>query len=250
MHTKKLRIFYASLIVTAVIVAIKYLLHDIGGEVLVLGSLHSAVVSGTFFVVGFLLSATIADYKESERIPPEFASVLENMYEDAKTIKQAYPNFDLEAFRTQLHAVAVSFARDVRRGSHKTRLLVHALNESYLSMEQAKVPANYIVKFKTQQALLVKHLFRVGYIQNITFIPSATILVRSIVPLTVLLIVFTEVEPFYGGLLILAIISFILVYMLQLIQVISTPFQEAGKTQDDVSLYLVDEAAEYLKNHM
>ena len=46
---------------------------------------------------------------------------------------------------------------------------------------------------------------------------------------------------------IVAAISFILVYILQLIQVASTPFHREGHTQDDVSLFLIDEVTEHLE---
>lgn len=243
---KRYRIFYISLIITVLIVLFKFLLHQFGWEIIVLGSLHTSVVTGTFFVVGFLLSATIADYKESEKIPPEFASTIETMYEDAKAIHKNYPDFNLKTFQQQLRHVAASFADDVRHKNHKARLKIHKLSESFTDMENAKVPANFIVKLKQQQALLVKHLFRVNYIQKITFIPSATILVRSIIPITITLLLLTEIEPFYGGMALVAIISFILVYILILIPVISTPFQDEGKTQDDVSLFLVDETKKHL----
>ncbi|HYF97107.1 MAG TPA: hypothetical protein VD947_03670 [Patescibacteria group bacterium] len=247
MSFKRYKIFYLSLLITAVIVAAKFILHYFGAEPLRLGSLHSSVVTGTFFVVGFLLSATIVDYKESERIPSEFSSIIENMYEDAKSFHKNYPKFDKDLFRKRLQEVAMAFTEDVRKKRHGTRLKVHALNDSFVEMEKAGVPANFVVKLKQQQAQLDKVLFRVTYIQRITFIPSATILARSIVPLTVGLLVFTEIEPFYGGMAIVAIISFILFYILKLIQVISVPFQQEGKTQDDVSLFLIDKTLNYLK---
>lgn len=242
------RIFIYSLLFTLLIIVFKYVLHLFNFEVLQLGSLHSSVVTGTFFVIGFLLSATIADYKESERIPSEFSSIVENMYEDAHATHQSYSAFNLQQFKKQLQKISSSFASDVRLKKHSSRLLVHALNESFIQMEQAGVPANFIVKFKQQQAQLLRLLYRVTYIQRITFIPSATILARSIVPLTLLLIIFTEIEPFFGGMAIIAIISFILIYILKLIQVISTPFQGEGKTRDDVSLFLLDETSKHLSS--
>lgn len=249
MPVKNFRIFFISLSIAAALILVKFLLHKLHWEVIVQGSLHNSVIAGTFFVVGFLLSATIADYKESERIPSEFSSVLENMYEDARTTHAAYPEFNIEAFRKQLIKVARAFRTDVRNKSHKARHEVHQLNETFSAMEEAKVPANFIVKLKQQQALLAKSLFRVNYIQNIRVMPSAIILARSIVMSVAVLLLFTEIEPFFGGMIIIAIISFILTYMLLLIQVISTPFHAAGKTQDDVSLFLVDEALHYLERN-
>ena len=61
--------------------------------------------------------------------------------------------------------------------------------------------------------------------------------------LVILTLLFTNVD---GGLMIVGLISFILFYMLILINVISTPFHQAGKTRDDVSLFLVNEAANSL----
>lgn len=244
------QIFVFSFIATAIVVVIKFALHQNNLELLQTGSLHASVVTGTFFVIGFLLSATISDYKESERIPAEFSSILENMYEDAEGIHKNYPGFDLAKFRSRLQDIARSFANDVRKRKHSAHLGVHELNSTMVEMETAGVPANFIVKLKQQQAQLTRVIFRVDYIQRITFIPSATILVRSIVPITIGLLVFTEIEPFYGGLAIVAIISFILIYILKLIQVISTPFQSEGKTQDDVSLFLIDATVKHLaKNH-
>lgn len=224
----------------------KVILHNTGNEVLTLGSLHTGVITGTFFVLGFLLSTTIADYKESERVPSEFSSILENMYEDAEATHAVYPKFDLEKFRAILSDIARSFGDGIRNKNHTARFDIHRLNELFVEMEKAGVPPNYIVKLKQQQAQLLKILFRVTYIQRITFIPSASILAKSIIPIVIAFILFTEIEPLTGGIIITAVISFILVYMLRLIQVISTPFQAQGKTQDDVSLFLIDEAADHL----
>lgn len=244
---KKYNVFILSFLVTVIVLSIKWMLHETGNEILVLGSLHTGVVTGTFFVIGFLLTTTIADYKESERIPAEFSSIIENMYEDAEATHANHNGFNLKAFKKQLHDIAKSFAYDVRDKKHETRLQVHKLNQTFIDMENAGVPPNYVVKLKQQQAQLLRVLFRVTYIQRITFIPSATILSRSIIPLAVLLMVFTEIEPIVGGMIITAIITFILVYMLRLIHVISTPFQSEGATQDDVSLFLVNETVNHLK---
>ena len=249
-YMKLFRIFHLSLLLTLVIVVVKYVFHELGWEPIEQTSLHNSVISSVTFVIGFLLSATIADYKESERIPSDFASNLEDMYDDAAQIHKSYPSFDLDTFRKQLHTVAKGFSKDARKKSYDARKDIRALNTFFADMETGKVPPNFIVKLKQQQTQLLRSRQRVNYIQRISFIPSATILARSIVIGVIALIILTNIDPFYGGLVISGIISFVLIYMLILIQVISTPFHEAGKTQDDVSLFLINDAAEYLsKKH-
>lgn len=243
------RIFIITVIVTAVIIAAKYLLHLFGLELIVLGSLHGSVISGVIFVIGFILSATISDYKEAERIPAEIASTIEDMNEDVISIHQNYPKFDLAGYQKQLKKVAKSLAGDLRSSkSDAAKTELYALGSLHAAMEKSGVPANFIVKLKQQQASLTRHLFRVNYIQKITFIPSSIILAWSIVIISITLLVFTEVEPFVGGMVIIGAISFIMVYVLQLITVIKTPYHDEGKTKDDVSLFLIDRTIDHLES--
>lgn len=237
------RILLLALAVTIGVVVLKYLTNRLGFHPIELGSLHSAIVSGATFVIGFILSATIADYKESERIPSDFAMNIEDMYVDAKAIHASYPVFDLDGYRQQLRTIALGFTDDVRTKSYDSRPDIFALSAFFIDMEKGKVPPNFIVKLKQQQSQLLRARHRVSYIQKIRFIPSATILAYAIVALVIATLVFTNVD---GSLLIIGLISFILVYMLILINVISTPFHVSGKTRDDVSLFLITEAAETL----
>ena len=239
------RILFISLAATIFVVALKYFFNLLGWHPIELGSLHSAVVSGATFVIGFLLSATIADYKESERIPSDFAMNIEDMYMDAKAIHESYPVFDIDAYRKQLQKIATGFAKDVRTKSYDSRGDIFKLTQFFSDMEKGKVPPNFIVKLKQQQSLLLRSRHRVSYIQKIRFIPSATILAWAIVALVVVTLLVTNVD---GGLMIIGLISFILIYMLVLINVISTPFHVSGKTRDDVSLFLINEAAELLES--
>lgn len=243
------RIFINTLLVIGLLVSFKYILHHFGFEIIELGSLHNSAISGVIFVIGFLLSATIADYKEAERIPAEIASAIENMNEDAISIHTNYSKFDLKGYQKQLQKVAEAFTGDLRNSkSQQAKTELHTLSRLNAKMEKAGVPANFIVKLKQQQALLVRHLFRVNYIQRITFVPSATILVWSIVTLAIALLMFTEIEPFMAGMMLTGVITFILVYVLQLIGVIKTPFHDEGRTKDDVSLFLLERTIGHLRD--
>lgn len=248
MNLRTYRIFFISVVAAGLVVAAKYILHYFELEPITLGSLHGSVISGVVFVIGFLLSATIADYKESERIPAEISSTLESMSEDALSIQENYPKFKVTAYQEQLHAIARGYLVDLRSSSRKsmTRMELHNLNKLHSQMEKAGVPANFIVKLKQQQSVLLRHLFRVNYIQRITFVPSANILAWSIVVLAATLLLLTDMDPFVSSTVITGAIMFILIYVLQLIAVIRTPFHSEGKTRDDVSLFLLERTRDHL----
>ncbi|MDO4773748.1 MAG: hypothetical protein Q4A37_01315 [Candidatus Saccharibacteria bacterium] len=241
-----LKIFIIALIAATAVVAVKYLLHRLGFEPIEQSSMHNSVISSAIFVIGFLLSVAMADYKESERMPAEFAATLEDLYDDAASIHQSYPVFDLDGYRRQLRTIAKSFTEDVRRKSYDAREDIRALLPYFVAMEQGKVPPNFVVKLKQQQAVLLRHRHRVNYIQRIQSLPSATLLGRSIVVVVIGLLLFTNIDPFFASLMVVGLISFVLVYMIVLIRVISKPFHKAGRTMDDVSLFLIRDAEEYL----
>lgn len=243
----KYRILLVSLVITLPVIGVKLLLHYLNAEVITLGSFHTSVLTGAFFVLGFILSATIADYKESERIPAEVASIIQNMHDDAAAIHTAYPKFKLKAYASKMLHIARAIGNDVRDKKLDTQEDIHSLNENFIDMEKAGVPANFIVKLKQQQAQLLRALLRVSYIQRIKFLPSATILARTVVILSISLVVLTDVEPFYSGLFLLAVLSLVLVYVSKLIDVISTPFQPEGRTRDDVSMFLVKQTVSRLE---
>lgn len=245
---KTLRIFGYAMAGTAVFVLLKWLVHVLGLDGIEQSSLHNSLVSSAIFVIGFVMSATIADYKESERIPADFASAIENMYEDAREVHKAYPGFDLDTFRKELIDILAIFREGTRTKRKGARREISELNTTFGQMEKAGVPANYVVKLKQQQAVLLRHVYRVNYIQRIKFIPSSTVLVRSITLLVLVVLLLTNVDPYYSGLIITGLICFVLLYMVILIQNINTPFKPSGHSVDDVSLFLLQETKEFLES--
>lgn len=240
------RIFFLALAAAVAVLPIKYAMHYFGLEFIEQTSLHNSVISSIIFVLGFVLSATIADYKESERIPSEFAANIEDMYNDAKEMHKTYPGFDLELFRTSLIDILNTFREGTRVNRKGARREIAQLQVCFADMERAGVPPNFVTKLKTQQSQLMRSIFRVNYIQKIQFIPSAFLLIRAIAIMALGLLIFTNIDPFYGGLFIVGAITFILMYMLILIHHIATPFRGRGQSRDDVSIFLLREAKSYL----
>ena len=242
------RIFLWALLAALAILPIKYAMHALGLEFIEQTSLHNSVVSSAIFVLGFVLSATIADYKESERIPAEFAANIEDMYNDAKETHRTYPKFDLDHFRVSLIEVLKVFREGTRVNRHGARREIADLQSCFADMERAGVPPNFVTKLKTQQTQLLRSLFRINYIQRIRFIPSAFFLIKAIVVMIIGLLLCTNIDPFYGGMFIVGAITFILLYMLILIHHVSVPFQAEGVSRDDVSLFLLRETRSFLES--
>jgi hypothetical protein len=245
---KNYRIFLWALAAALLTLPVKYILHHFGLEFIEQTSLHNSVISSVIFVLGFVLSATITDYKESERIPADFAANIEDMYNDAKEMHKAYPKFNLDQFRKSLIDILKVFRDGTRVKRRGARREIAELQICFADMERAGVPPNFITKLKTQQTQLMRNMFRVNYIQKIQFIPSAFLLIKTISMMAIGVLLFTNIDPFYGGLFIVSAIAFIFLYMIILIHHISVPFHDQGKSRDDISLFLLREVQSYLES--
>src|SRR5512136_1158823 len=84
--TQKWSIALKILPLILLVTALKFGTHKFSFEVMELNALFTSLVAGTIFLIGFLISGVLADYKESEKLPSELAAALRNLYDDTLTI--------------------------------------------------------------------------------------------------------------------------------------------------------------------
>lgn len=225
----------------------KAITHAVGLEPLELNSLFTSVIGGAVFVFGLILAGTLADYKESERIPAEIAAVVASIAEDGRYCAAQFPDFDDTALRRRLHALLIAFRSDL--GTPGARDALQALAEltpCFMDMERVGLPANHVVRLKGEQAAIRRTLMRVYYIQKIDFLPSAHNFVRSLVALIIGLLLVTAIEPWALGVALVGFIAYLFTYILRLLKTLDTPFRVHERTHDDVSLFLIGELEERL----
>ena len=73
--------------VTLVLCIIKFAIHYLDFEFISLNPLFSGLLAATVFLLGFLISGVLSDYKESEKLPGELAVALESMADQIAVIQ-------------------------------------------------------------------------------------------------------------------------------------------------------------------
>ena len=86
------------------------------------------------------------------------------------------------------------------------------------------------------------------HVQRTEFLPSAYLLIESIVVIIITVLAFMEIEPTYEAVIILAFISFFFISLLRLLRIMDSPFHVEERTSDDVSLFLLRQFVDRL-NH-
>lgn len=236
----RLTLFIRTLPYVFGIVTAKLVVDQLGWEFIVVGPLHASIIAGAIFIVGLMLAGTMGDYKECERLPTETAAAMESIYREGAYVKELHPSFDLARLADTLARVPHTLHTDLIDGSRTTIAVVEQLTESFLEMDRLGVPPNYIARLKQEQALIVRNLMRVAYIQRIAFLPSAHALVEIMLTLLIILLIFTQAATRATDAILIGFISLIFIYILHLLRVLDSPFQSARSGLDDVSLYQID----------
>lgn len=250
---KKLRRWKVAIesgIVVIVLAIIKLVIEHFNLEFVSFNPLFTSIIGGGIFLFGLILAGTLADYKECERIPSEVVAACENIYHEGRYVKRTRPEFDVDRLIFILAEIISGFRSDVtREGSRKCLLALAKLPDSFLEMETLGVPPNYIARLKSEEGLIRKSVLRMYYIQRINFLPSAYILVQSIVCLIVVLLMLTKIEPFYDSVIMIVFLTYLFVYIIKLLRTLDKPFRAEERTMDDVSLFLLDEFRHRITDH-
>ncbi len=219
---------------------LKYLAYYFGYEVMVLNSLFTTLVAGTIFLLGFLISGVLTDYKESEKMPSEIAATLRAILDDSYTIFKANNLTRAKDFakyqKDLLDDILLWFYK-----KHDTKYIldkIKDMNEFIIYLQEEKVTVNYVVKFKNEQATLRKLILRIDTIRETDFVSSAYTIVEFMTLLISFGLIIIKIEPFYFGLFLSLLVTFLIMYMFYLIKDLDNPFDysEKGETGTEIRL--------------
>jgi hypothetical protein len=224
-----------------ILVAIlKFLSHKFGLEVMELNALFTSLVAGTIFLIGFLISGVLSDYKESEKIPSELSASLKTLYDDTYTIYKG-KNSDtahqfIEFQKSFMNSLMDWFYKKERTKSILEKISM--MNDFFIELDKEGVQANYIIKLKNEQNNIRKMILRIDTIRDTEFVGSAYAIVEAMGFLVAIGLILIKIEPFYASLFITLLVTFLISYMFLLIKDLDNPFDYSihGESGTEISL--------------
>lgn len=230
--------------VVVVVAAVKVAIHHFKLEFLNLDGLFPSIVAGAIFLIGFLLSHILADYKEAEHIVGDMRVALETLYADINAFGQSRPGFDIAPIRTFVTEFIDAFEHGLAQ-AHTHAALGAAIAKAddllamFIALENAGMSANYVVRLRGAHDLLRRSLYRVVYMQRMQFVPSVHVMVQSLVVASLILMLFMKTTAVFEGALMIGFVGYMLVYAIILIEELEKPFRTGEGTVDDVSIFLL-----------
>ena len=219
---------------------LKYLAHIFGLEVMELNALFTSLVAGTIFLIGFLISGVLSDYKESEKLPSELSASIKTIFDDTYTILKSKDSETARRF-IEYQKTFIQSLMDWFYKKEKTKSLLNkisAMNDYVVEFEKEGVQANYLIKLKNEQNSLRKMILRIDTIRDTEFIGSAYAIVEAMGFLIALGLIIIRIEPFYASLFFTLLVTFLISYMFLLIRDLDNPFDYSvkGESGTEVSL--------------
>lgn len=251
-YRKKFRLFFIVASVVLILSAIKLAIHYSGLELLDLNRLVTSGIAGAIFIIGFMLSSILADYKEAERIPAAIRTDIEAIDGDLEMFAEDKTTFDLARHRN----IMIALLRKLRIGlghakDHKD--ITPALEElAKLTpilgrLEGLGMASNFVVRLRNSQDRLRSSLLRIYTIQRVEFVPSVRVLVQTLVSSIIILLMLLKTEGDPASAILFGFMAYMFVYVLYLIRLLEQPFAKGHGSVDDVSLFLLDELEEKLR---
>jgi hypothetical protein len=210
-----------------------------GWEFLTLNTLFGAIISANVFLISFLISGVLVDYKEAEKLPGELSCSLEVLTDECYMTYKNKKSKVAVKLLNHVHDLTNSILKWLYKKERTMSILnkITELNDHFFALESF-TQANFIVRLKNEQSILRRLITRIHTIRETSFNPAGYAIAEIITVILCIGLAFTKIDPYYESIFFVAFVSFILIYMVLLIGDLDNPFgyYEKESFADEVSL--------------
>jgi hypothetical protein len=183
------------------------------------------VLTGGVFLTGFLLSGTMADYKESEKLPSEVATTLEALEEIFVLAATARPQLALGQLRRAVLALTDAIRAYLleHRSTEEVFDAMTSMNGVIRQLERGGA-GPYASRAVPQLLMVRKNVSRIDVITRTGFLPSAYALLEVLLVMILGLLLAAKFKTFVGECILVPFVTLVNAYLLRLIKDIDDPF--------------------------
>ncbi len=206
----------------------KGLLWSFGIHPLPISTLTSSLIAATVFLMGFLISGALPDYKEAEKIPGELSASLDAIGEEYETLRRAGASPTIvDAARAHLASTA-TMAHQWFHREQRTKGMLEAVDTFGIHFA-ALLPAtqaNFIVRLKQEQQNIRRSIIRADTIRDTSFSTRGRVVARTMILLICCILLFGDLGSLFASLLFTGASSFLLLAVEALAHDLDNPFHD------------------------
>lgn len=248
----KWKLMLTSAPIALIVVALKVILAEVFNiQGLVDLSDMALIISAGVFLIGFMLAGTMADYKESERIPGEIASALESIEETCLNLalKINYSRkIVLDTCQNLAQKIDDWFLKKV--SEEEIFATLNQFNQLINDLDKAGATPPVLARVFNEISTLRRVLTRSSVISRTGFLATGYALLEVLLVVMAGVMLIVKFKNLIATIIVVFFITLVYVYMYKLIKDIDDPFEyEAdGKTgASEVALFPLHEYLDRLK---
>jgi hypothetical protein len=250
----KWKLMFSSMPIALGVVALKFLLIEtLNFDGWVELSDMALVISAGVFLIGFMLSGTLADYKESERIPGEIASALESIEETCLNLaeKVSYPKDTVLKYCQEI-AICIDNWFLKKASDEQMFASLQNFNNLLNDLDKQGATPPVLARVFNELASLRRTLIRTSVISRTGFLTTGYVLLEVLLVVTSATMLIIKFKNLVAMSLVVFFITLIYVYMYRLIKDIDDPFEyvEGKENVTKVALFPLHEYIERLRKRM
>lgn len=211
--------------IVAIVVGIKLLLINFDAPLFELNSYFSTLVAANVFLLGFLISGVLPDYKEAEKLPADLSASLDCIIEECRVLYREKGVQEARIIIEHTETVATAFVQWFHE-SIRTRDVMMMLSQ-YAELFAALEPhtqANFLTRLKQEVASLRRAILRIRNIREIPFAAPAYAVAELFTTIVIFSVLFVDIGNVTESVFITGAITYLLIYMIALIRDLDNPF--------------------------
>lgn len=247
---KKYGLIATALGIALLLLVVRIIVDTLQLDVISVNTIIGSFVGAAIFTIAIILAGTITDFKESEKIPGELASAINNLYHDSRLIQLAdgRPVKDLQAhIRELLKVINDNFRNNVWNVRTEITPAMDAINDDIAGLAERNVPPQFLVKLRSELSAVDRLSNRVEIIMETSFIPAAFAIAELATAGVIFVLMLVKLDPYYEGLVVFTVITALLIALLLLIRDMDNPFEIGKESYADVDMRLLWQLEEYFR---
>ena len=238
---RKWGLVFKALAITAILLVIRLAIDSAGLDILSVTNLVTAFVGGAIFTIAIILTGTLADFKESERIPGELVTALSALYDDTGLAGQKHAE-NAAGMRTHALSLLKAITENFRNNTWEMagiRKEIETINEKIYELADANVAGPILVKLRTELIAVERFSNRIAVIKHTSFIPAAYTIAELAAAGVIGILFFVKIDLWYEGVVLFSVITALLISLILLIKDMDDPFEVGRKSYADVDLSIL-----------
>ncbi len=201
--------------------------------------------------MAILLTGVMTDFKESEKIPGELAASIRALHKDFELLEftaKKEADIALTHLKSLIGVIINQFESNKWKQS-EIGVIIEKIDPEIKVMAAQNMMPPYVIKMRNELNNIEKISNRIDTIEETNFLPSAYALSQMAVLLVFLILLFSIVDPYLIGMVIISTVTFLITGILLLIKDMDNPFEIGGIGSADVDLSHIYKLDKYLKSH-